>query len=87
MPSDGLRGARAVLDRAQPHDRAVRHVGAGAVLVAIVVAAGAHHRQGAAPAFRAPAVQQLAHTLAKISRQKSVQQRIQAGVHIRDQKS
>lgn len=62
-------------------------MGAHAVLVAVVVAAGAHHRQGVAVVSRPPTVQQFAHTLAKVARQEGVQQRVQTGVHVRDEES
>lgn len=58
---------------------------ADAILVAVVVTAGAYHRQGTAVVPRPPAMQQLAHTLAKVARQEGVQQRVQARVHIRDE--
>jgi len=57
----------------------------GAILVAIVVTAGAGHRQGTVVTSRGPAVQELAHALAKVTRQEGVQQRVQAGVHVRDE--
>lgn len=53
--------------------------------VLMTIAAGAHHRQGTAVVPRPPTVQQLAHTLAKVARQEGVQQRVHAGVHVRDE--
>jgi len=55
---------------------------AESVLVAVVVATGAHHRQSTAVVPRPPTMQQLTHTLAKVARQKGVQQRVQTGVHV-----
>jgi len=80
---DGLPGGQAVLNGVQSNDRALMQMGADAILVAIVIA-GTHHRQGAVVS-RPRAVQQLAHTLAKVARQEGVQQRIQAGVQIREE--
>jgi len=80
---DGLRGNRAVLNGAESHNRAVGQM--GAILVAIVVTAGAGHRQGTVVTSRGLAVQELAHALAEVARQEGVQQRVQAGVHVRDE--
>jgi len=56
-----------------------------AILVAIVIAAGTSHRQSAIVTPRGPAAQELAHALAEVARQEGVQQRVQAGVHVRDE--
>lgn len=85
LSSDSVRGARAVLNRAQPHHRAVRKVRADAVLVACLITTGTDHRQAAAARSRALAVQKLTHPPAEVARQEGVQQRVQAGVHVRDQ--
>lgn len=69
LSSDGLPGGQdtAVLNGVQPDDRALRQMSADAILVTIMVAAGAHHRQGAAVVPRPLAMQQLVHTLAKVA--------------------
>lgn len=67
LSSDGLPGGQAILNGVQPDDRALRQMSADAILVTIMIAAGAYHRQGAAVVPRPFAMQQLVHTLAKVA--------------------